>query len=527
MDILKRKRFLGVSLLVLMFTFLTCSCIHAQEGMKQQTNIKNLEQMKILLNEGLEYLNVSAFPQAKSKFEEALKIAPPEMAGEIKELIARVSEASVKKEVSSEVVKELVTKGEEEAKKISELQQNIIQFEKEQKKITYMNQGKSYYDMGEYEKAIGEFNKVLAMNPQDKDALSSIEKTNSAIEKAKEMEARSIQDSWSNAKSFANSKEYDNAIKEIEKILAANPSDVAALEYMKEMKSLKAESDEYRKLEDMVEKGKQYFSDREYDKAIQIWKQVLLEKEGFPGAEVLISQAKFAQAKGEQKVVDEKYKSEREQRMVEVDRAFVPIIGGKTEIKKEEIVEDPDAISIEAMKNTIKEKKVTLEFTDADLRSVILFLSRQANVNMMIDESIFQTGLTTGAIGEQPMGGGMPTVGGGMGAPGAFPGAIPGEGGIAAAVPVNTYSVTASLRDISVKDALDLILRSRGLGYEIYPNVIWISSQDRIANVPMEAIETRIFDLQFGGPFRGQLRPQPLQLETITFGESTNSGSSE
>jgi hypothetical protein len=77
-----------------------------------------------------------------------------------------------------------------------------------------------------------------------------------------------------------------------------------------------------------------------------------------------------------------------------------------------------------------------------------------------------------------------------------------------------------------LSDILSVILRSRGLDYEIRPNVIWISSRDRIENVPLEALETRIFDIQFGGPIRGQLRPEPLQLETVTFGESTTSGSS-
>ena len=91
-------------------------------------------------------------------------------------------------------------------------------------------------------------------------------------------------------------------------------------------------------------------------------------------------------------------------------------------------------------------------------------------------------------------------------------------------VPVRTYNVTVSLRDIPLIDALSLILRSRGLDYEIHPNVIWISTRDRIESVPLEPLETRIFDIQFGGPVRGQLRPQPLALPTITFGESQGTG---
>jgi hypothetical protein len=271
----------------------------------------------------------------------------------------------------------------------------------------------------------------------------------------------------------------------------------------------------------MVNKGKEYSKDKEYDKAIQIWEQVLVEKEGFPGVEVLIAQAKFDKAKGEEKVVQEKYRSDREGKMLALDTAFVPVLGGVKEKVEKKTEIDEEVLAIEEIKKTLKEKKVTLEFTDADLSSVILFLSRQSGVNMMVDESIFALGaIPVVGVGAAPVPGAAgfgPGPGGGMGAPGAIAG---GPGAGAAVTPINTYNVTASLRNISIKDALSLILRSKGLDYEIYPNVIWISTSDRIANVSIETLETRIFDLQFGGPIRGQLRPEPLQLETISFGEA-------
>lgn len=512
MDIRKRGKYLKGLLLLFLSVVLVFGYLYAKDNPNQQvetTTIKNLQQVETLLQEGLAYLETDAFNQAKAKFEEALKIAPETMKKQIKDLIARSEDIAGRKET---LTKEILPKSEKEAKALAELKQNIIKFEREQKKQAYLTQGKLYFDKGEYEQALLEFNKIFVISPQDKDAIANIEKTDSAIEKDKQMQVKRIQEYRENAKSYYISKKYDSAIDELEKIIAVNPADAEALEYIEEIKLSKPEMDEYKRLEDMVNKGKEYSKDKEYDKAIQIWKQVLRERQDYPGIEVLIGQAEIAKAKSGMKISGEKYKSEREKKMLEIDEAFVPVIGGVKEEMEKKTEVDEEVLAIEKIKKTLKEKKVTLEFTDADLRSVIIFLSRQSGVNMMIDESIF----ALGAIPVAGAGAGFDPRGGGGAPPGAIAGG-PGAGGAT----VTPYNVTASLRDISLMDALSLILRSRGLDYEIYPNVIWISSQDRIMNVPMEALETRIFDLQFGGPIRGQLRPEPLQLETISFGESS------
>ncbi len=520
---------MGVFILVLIFAYSTCFCVYAQEGTKQKSEMTNLEQVKVLLDKGLQYLKKDDFVKAKSKFEEALKIAPEEMKEEVMNLVKRSDEA-IKRHIST---KGLIVESEERAKEITELQQNIIQFEREQKKRTYISQGKFYYEQGEYEKALSEFNKVLAVDSQDKDAISYINKTDSAIEKAKETQVKRIKEYRENARAYYRDRKYDSAVEELNKILALDPVDAETLKYMGEVKSLKVEMDEYRRLENIVNKGKEYLKDKEYEKAIQIWEQVLEEEEDYPGVETLIAQAKFGKARSEMKVVEEKYKTDREIKMLEVDRAYVPIIGGEAEIKEKESAKDPDTIAIEAIRKTIKEKKVTLEFIDTDLRTVIMFLSRRSGINMMVDEAIFGTTgemYETGAIAgvqpayeEEP----VPIRGPMTGGPGVVSPEGPGPGGVEiSAVPVSIYNITVSLLDISLMDALSLILRPKGLDYEIYPNVIFISTRDRIQYIPIEPIETRIFDLQFGYPFRGQLRPQPLTLETVTFGESSGGSDS-
>ncbi len=537
MNILKNKRFVGCFLVLLMFS--GTIYVYAQEETKQQSETENLEQVKNLLDEGFEYLQLNAFEQAKSKFEEALKIAPAGMTEEIKGIIARSDEMANKKKALTE---DTIIKGEEESKKTAELKQNIIQFEKEQKKKTYIDKGTSYYEQEKYEEALFEFNKILVINPKDKDAIAYIEKTQIAMEKSKKNadiketleRTGQMREYWDNAKRYYRSKQYDESINELKKILAINPTDTEAIKYMElaeEMKLFGAKTDNAEKLENMVNKGKEYLRDKEYDKAIEIWGQVLKEKEDYPGIEILISQAEVSKAKAERIVDVEKEKAEREKKWLKVDEAYVPVVGGVKEEKKGKTVEDEEALAIEEITKKAKEKKVSLEFTGADLRSVILFLSKQSGINMMIDEAIFEAAPTAGVGGVAAGGGagvgGPPGAGGGGGAARGGAGVVGGAvGATTTATPEKTYNITASLRDMPLSDVLSLVLRPKGLDYEIYPNVIWISTRDRLDNVPLEALETRIFDLQSGSTINGQIQPTPMQLSTITFGQSNSSGGS-
>ena len=94
-----KKRLFGILFTFLLFIGMGIYrhvYIYAQEKPKQ-SELETLEQVKSLLNEGLEYLEAGTFDQAKSKFEEALKIAPEEMTEEIKALISRADDIAKKK----------------------------------------------------------------------------------------------------------------------------------------------------------------------------------------------------------------------------------------------------------------------------------------------------------------------------------------------------------------------------------------------------------------------------------------------
>jgi tetratricopeptide (TPR) repeat protein len=529
--LIRNKKFLRFFLMILVFAAVGCVCIYAQSNKIEKPELKTLEQVKILLDEGFEHLKLEQYTQAKSKFEDALKIAPEDMKGEINNLISQVDDMVGRESI---LAGETIQKSEQEAEKISNLKQQILEFEKTQKEREkrriinlHIDKGKFYYEQGKYREALDEFNRVLTMEPENEASLQYIEETKTAMEQVENREEREevlamneqLTELWKKAKQYYHDKRYDDAIEEFKKVLAIEPTNTDAMEYMelaKEMKLFGEKIEEAEKLEDMVNKGKEYFRDRDYDKAVDMWEEVLEEKENYPGIEILIAQAELAEIKGARRVVAEKQKTVKEDKMLEIEKAYVPITvevdGGKTEKGRTEANEQLQAI--EELRKKAKEQKVSLEFIDADLRSVISFLSRQSGINMAIDETVFAQEMQAGATG------GAAPAGGGAGRAIAIGGGGVGIGGAGAAetqiaqVPVQTYNVNVSLRDIPLLDALNLILRPRGLDYEIRPNVIWISTRDRIENVPLEAMETKIFDLQFGGPFRGQVRPEPLELKT-------------
>lgn len=531
------KKSFGIFAVVFVFAVsIGCVNLYAQENANvSDLKIKTLEQVKVLLDEGFEYLKSNQFDDAKLKFEDAFKIAPEEMKGEIGDLISQVDNVVGKEGIL--MTEETIEKSKQKAKNISKLKQQILEFEevqreKEKRRIIklHLDKGRFYYDHGKYQDALIEFNRALTIEPENENAVAYIEETNEAIkqlehkEEQKDVLARNeqLKELWQNAKEYYHDKRYDDAIRELKRILAINPTDKDAVEYMalaEEMKLFGEKIGEAEKLEDMVNKGKEYFRDRDYDKAIDIWKKVLEEKEDYPGIEILVEQAKLAQIKGEKKIVVEGQKTIRENKMLEIDKAYIPIVvemNEQEDVREKKTEEEEQLLAIKELRKKAKEQKVSLEFTDADLRSVILFLSRRSGINMMFDEAVFE------AEGEDGLQAG---AGAGRNIARGRPGGAEGAELEVEQVPVKTYNVTASLTDIPLLDALSLILRSRGLDYEIRPNVIWISTRERIENVPLEAMETRIFDLQFGSPFRGQLRPEPLELETTL--ESVELGSED
>ncbi|GEM_PF-3181765 len=104
----------------------------------------------------------------------------------------------------------------------------------------------------------------------------------------------------------------------------------------------------------------------------------------------------------------------------------------------------PDRLELE---RKAKQIVPSIDFTDAKLKDVVEFLAVSNDINIIVDE---------------------------------------------ASVPADER-VTVHLKNIPLVEALDIILRTKGLKYRLEENIIWITSAERLLE---EDLEVRVYDVQ-------------------------------
>ncbi|NQT81503.1 hypothetical protein HQ563_00650 [bacterium] len=169
-----------------------------------------------------------------------------------------------------------------------------------------------------------------------------------------------------------------------------------------------------------------------------------------------------------------------------------------------------------------------VKFEDANLTEVLDFLSREVDVNIVIDPVVFQGGYSqpTTGIGLTPgaPGGFTPTPGGPTMTPGAFPGpggttfppglttpgmttpgmtspmGTPGISETTAAgawiPPIEESGIKLNLKNVPLKEVLKYVLKWKNLKYVVEDYAILIAPVDY---VPPESLETEIFRLATTG----------------------------
>ncbi|MFH1777697.1 MAG: secretin and TonB N-terminal domain-containing protein [Candidatus Omnitrophota bacterium] len=90
-----------------------------------------------------------------------------------------------------------------------------------------------------------------------------------------------------------------------------------------------------------------------------------------------------------------------------------------------------------------------VDFRDAEIKDVLEYLSKKTDINIVIDETV------VGGVGR----------------------------------------VTVHLRNVTLIDTLEIVLRTKGLSYRLEDNLIWISSQ---GNMERETLVTKIYNLSRG-----------------------------
>ncbi len=391
-----------------------------------------------------------------------------------------------------------------------------------------MEEGKKLLKGGKFEEAKIKFQEVLSLKPDYEEAKRWLEKAEKLKIKTMEEERiraekkreKEIEKMFTQAYRHYRKGEFEEAISGFETLLSQVPEHKDAAFYLKLSKEGLERSKEKEKfekesviLEEKMKEAKYLYNTGKFDKAIEVLEEILSVRPDYAGARALLEKAKASSTELKEKLLQEEQRKVREEMMEEIEKAYVPPKPRPLEeVKKEEVKKEEEAI------RKMKEKamqKVTLEFTNADLRSVILFLSKQTGINMLIDEAIFEEKPAEAAPAPQkapavpPEAGGPP---GGGGAPGAeIP--PPAEAAAPPAPKPMLYKITCSLKDVPLLEALGIILRSRGLDYVIMPNLIWISTRERIESMPLEPLVEKVFDLQFGAPIRR------AWVQTVPFGE--------
>ncbi len=147
------------------------------------------------------------------------------------------------------------------------------------------------------------------------------------------------------------------------------------------------------------------------------------------------------------------------------------VLKGTTRVEKE--TEAP--ISAEELSLRKRARQlISLDFEDAHLRTVLRQLMKISGINIVLDESVFPSDEDSRA------------------------------------------RVTIRLEDIPLTEALDVILRSKGLKYQIHPNLIWVATSERMRKLrEMEKLGEKIKEAQ--GEVDPELKEKVQQIVSLRF----------
>jgi len=332
----------------------------------------------------------------------------------------------------------------------------------------HINEGKSLFKEKKFQEAIKEFEAALAIDPSNEEAARYLEK---ARLEAKRAEISSL---MAAGKKLLAEGQYDNAAEEFQKILEIEPENRQALRYLKEVEKRRAKPPVERKeapeaerikterekaLEGFIQKGQELFDKGEYDQAILEWERVLAttapKDPYFERAQLLIRKAKEESLRREKERLEKVKRLEQEKLLLEAERqwAYTP-----TEKKAPGVVierKKKAPISEELARKL--QKPVTISAQNKLITDVLSELAESAGINIVVDDRV-----RDGTYFED-----------------------------------NNLSpnVTAYLKDISFIEALELILRAKGLKYKFEGNIVRISTVEAEEE---EELQTKVYHLTTG-----------------------------
>lgn len=373
-----------------------------------------------------------------------------------------------------------------------------------------------------YREALTEFNRALALDPNNADARAFAEKCNAKLHLAA---------GGTDPAAVPTFETFD-----AENISATQGAQQTASELKKQ------------RIKELLDLALRYEEAQKWDGALEIYEEIRLQdpkndaaKEGYHRATVGKAKSVTNQSRSK---VDEQHEQTRgfiEQRKQWPDGAgpdgIKPYKFAVPQIEEKFEPEAPKTIIEEALNSP-----VSIEFEDIHINDIVTFLTDTYSINIVVDTRAVEAPQKL-----QPGAGaaGAPGAPGVPGAPGAFPGGAPGgfppaggaganarqsRPGLAAFAPpqganqnqrrpgalnnqqqnqVNLLDVYGrksdgripyiNLKNVSLGEALQAMLRPLNLDYAIQPGFIWITKPEIIERESFEKIETRYYELRNAG----------------------------
>jgi tetratricopeptide (TPR) repeat protein len=338
-----------------------------------------------------------------------------------------------------------------------------LAFEKQELVSSRLLKGEELLLDGKLDEAEREFLEVLRILPGErkasaylkyiqklKETLKKKEDKDKALEKQRQLleEKRKRQEALTRIKSEKKKDKWDTTVQTRKRIVTIE-----------------------QRIDEHLRQGRKYYGQEKYEEAISEWEQVLgitdSSDPSYQRAKSWMHAAKIAQQRSRDLQAQPIKKQLKAQMSLHVEEAWSP---KKPARERKSMMEEEAEKEVSAARLRLEKKAtqlISLDFQNAHLRKVLTYLSKVSGINIVLDESVFPAEIKEEKVPATALP--APTLPGGE--------AAPAE---AEVVPGGRARVTIRLGDIPLIEALDVILRTKGLSYKLEENIIWITTEENL-----------------------------------------------
>ena len=368
-------------------------------------------------------------------------------------------------------------------------------FEREQEIRQLRDLAEAASSRGDYKQCSSKLGELLKLAPGDEEATRLLSECDAGIEGQEKREAieaerfshSRVQTLLAEGRRAYGDRDFEKAREAFAKALEVEPGNEVAQRYLKRTEQTaalarkyrgeeaarseaRAEERERRKKErkqesavdELLREGRDYFLFDEFDEAITAWSKVIGltvpadRKHSLARAWIQVAQISKVQRR--RQAAWRVKARDVSAALMELEEKWVKK-RPKTRAKDVEVDNKIVSADRRALQRAAQES-VSLDFKNAHIRNVLSYLQQVSGVNIVLNEAIF------------------PREEVGMGS---------AEG--------PSPRVSLHLTDIPLIEALDLMLRTKGLAYRLEENIIWITTPEEIG---LGAMQTRTYELPAG-----------------------------